>query len=155
MSTRNSFIFRHEKFIYFFILFLYLVPIWVNKYFLTLDGPCHLYNSRILLDYILGNNKSFYSDFYIPNFSLFPNWFSHIFLALAMLLAGPIIAEKLILTIYAVLFAILIRIIIKAIKPDNTIMSFMIFPFLYHYTFQMGFYNFCFSMVFAIAYILF
>lgn len=70
-----------EKYLFISLIIIFLTPIWGNKYFLTQDGPSHLYNSKILLDFVTSNNLEFYKEYYIVNKQLFPNWFSHIILA--------------------------------------------------------------------------
>ena len=56
------------------ILVFWLVPVWKLDFFVTGDGPCHLFNSKILLDWAQGVNKDFYKPFYFLNTNFDPNW---------------------------------------------------------------------------------
>lgn len=81
IQFRNIHFKQIEFFLFYALLIVFLIPVWGNKYFLTGDGPCHLYNSKILLDFITSNNPEFYKEYYVLNKNLEPNWFSHIILA--------------------------------------------------------------------------
>lgn len=156
VKTRFGNIFiKYEKYIFFGFIFLSIFPVWANNYFLTLDGPCHLYNSKMLLDYVRGDNADFYKNFYSANFKLYPNWFSHAVLAFFMFFLPPVTSEKLFITIYILLFLGFSRMLVKKINPDNIFVSYLFFPLLFHYSFQMGFYNYSYSLVFCFAYIVF
>ena len=41
---------------------LLLYPVVAHNYYLTGDGPSHVYNSRLLLDWICGKNVDFYKE---------------------------------------------------------------------------------------------
>src|SRR5262245_49019596 len=85
------------------ILVLHLLPVWLFTYFPSQDGPSHLANSIVLKDY--GKPGTRYHEFYELRWELFPNWTSHMLLAGLMTLAPPLIAEKLLLSIYIIGFA--------------------------------------------------
>ena len=59
---------------------LYLVPIWAYPYFPSTDGPSHLGNAWVLRNWFA--EPGIYQDTYQLNLSPFPNWFSHVTLAL-------------------------------------------------------------------------
>lgn len=144
-------IFRYEKYIFYTLLACLLIPIWSTIYFLTLDGPCHLYNAKILKDLWLNNHTAFYEQFYYLNKNLDPNWFSHVALALLMLIVKPLLAEKILLSIYIIIFAVSARLLVGCINRDNKILAILVLPFICHRTFQMGFYNYCFSLAFMVT----
>ena len=129
-------------------LVLYLFPVLTNKYFVTGDGPCHLYNSRVFLDFITGTNVDFYSDYYTLNQNFEPNWFSHIILAGLLTIFPGYLAEKVFITSYIVLFAFSFRFLIRQINKDNTFIVLLGLPFMYTHTLQMGFFNYSFSFIF-------
>lgn len=145
----------YEKALFIFLLIVSLIPIWSTKYFLTWDGPCHLYNAKILSDYISSKDVGYYDEYYRINRNLFPNWFSHIVLALLLKILPPFLAEKFFLSGYVVLYPLVFYYLIKAINDKNTFISFLVFPFIYSNAFQKGFYNFSFSIIFLFAAILF
>jgi len=130
------------------LVLILLVPIWQAKYFLSNDGPCHLYNSKLILDFVLGNHTDFYSEYYKLNSHAEPNWFSHASLALLLFFLPAFLAEKILLTAYVLLFAFSFRFLIRQINPQSTFLIFPALLFVYHFVFQMGFWNFSFSIAF-------
>lgn len=137
-----------EKILFVTLILISLIPIWQSKYFLTQDGPCHLYNSKVLLDYITSNNVELYNKYYYLNPNIEPNWFGHLSLVILLFLLPPFLAEKILLSLYVVLYPILLRSLLRIINENSVFLSLLGFPFLYHFTFQMGFYNFSFSILF-------
>lgn len=138
-----------EDAIYAGLVLLLLLPIWTNAYFPTQDGPMHLHNARILLDHALGKGQP-YDAYYGPNRSLFPYWFSHVALALLLTVFSPAIADKLFLTGYIVLVALLLRMLVQALRPGAGFLAFLGLPLVCAQPFQMGFLAFCFSYVFLL-----
>lgn len=114
---------------YFFYVFLVinLLPILVFKFFPTVDGPAHLYNSRLIIE-LLGQN-SLLDNYFIFN-EIAPNWLGHILLSFFQLLFPAYIAEKCLLLIYFIGFPVSFRAFIK-IQPDhNNTLIYLVFPFL-------------------------
>jgi hypothetical protein len=126
------------------LILIYLIPIWVITYFPSQDGPSHLYNAQILKEY---NNSDYkFNEFYDLNLKIFPNWFSHAFLAGLMYVFPPLIAEKLLISIYIILFPLSLFYLINAVNKGNTSFGILGFLFIYNYLFHMGFYNFVLSI---------
>jgi hypothetical protein len=123
-----------------FLVLVYVLPIWVFKYFPSQDGPCHIYNSFILRHY--NDPKYVFNQFYDVRKAPIPNWASHASMMLLMYLVPPLIAEKLLLTGYIVLMAVAMLYLVNAVEDDRTPLVFLGFPFIYNYLFLMGFYNF-------------
>jgi len=86
-----------------------------------------------------------YNHFYDLNDDPVPNWFSHLIMAFLMLFLPPLIAEKMLLTIYIVLFVASILYFLKSVGKEKMFFSLLAFPFIYNYLLHMGFYNFAFS----------
>ena len=135
------------------LLILGLTYIWGQKFFLTSDGPTHVYNSKILLDYLCGENTDFYSRFYQISFSFFPNWFTHASLLLFQIFLTPVLAEKVLVSIYVIMFPVSFLFLVKQFSSRISFLSLLIFPFVFHFVFYYGFYNFCFSIAFAFLFI--
>ncbi|MBK8196103.1 MAG: hypothetical protein IPK76_23985 [Lewinellaceae bacterium] len=89
-----------EPFIFYAILALWVVPLWSLDFFVTGDGPCHLYNSKILLDWYRGGYKDFYDPFYFLNTNFDPNWLFNLITTPLLAWVSPGIAEKIFLTLY-------------------------------------------------------
>jgi hypothetical protein len=142
---------RYESILFVTISLLMLWPIWSNTYFLTQDGPSHIYNAHVLLDYWHGWHTDFYNQYYTVNHGIEPNWFSHIALAVFMQFCSPATSEKLLLTLYVLCFLLCSRGLIMHISPANQFVSYLPLLFVYHHVLQKGFYNFSFSLVWMIA----
>ncbi len=132
------------------LLFIHLIPICIGKYFLTVDGPCHLYNSQVLSDILLGKHVDFYETFYQLNDHLNPNWFSHALMSLLLIFLPAFLVEKIVLIAYVLGFAIGFRRLVKLLMPKQWILPYFGFLFIYNSLFLFGFYNFSFSLVWLI-----
>lgn len=126
------------------LLVLYVLPIWIFKYFPSQDGPCHIYNSFILKHY---NDPGYvFNEFYGIRKEPVPNWTSHAVMMLLMYLVPPLIAEKLLLTGYIVLMAGGMLYLLNVVERGRTPLAFLAFPFIYSHLLLMGFYNFSLSI---------
>lgn len=92
-----------------------LAPIWLFRYIPTQDGPAHLYNSHILRQYL--NPDYNFQQFYNLRATLFPNWIAHALLGLSMFLFPPLIAEKVVISLYVILFPLAIAYLLEAVDP--------------------------------------
>ncbi len=145
MATRSSL--PSERWFFFALLLLALLPVWASgRFYVTGYGPCHVYNSKVLLDYMLGRNLDFYGNFYDLNLHLQPNWLSHISLAVLQLVFAPEIAEKVFLTGYVLLFGFGLRYLLRQINPESIFLSSVGLLFVWHHLLVSGFYNFAFSI---------
>ncbi|MDP7280306.1 MAG: hypothetical protein QGG39_10550 [Candidatus Poribacteria bacterium] len=129
---------------------LYLLPIWSIQFFPTQDGPSHVYNALIIKEYFNTDRYPLFQQYYNLNLQPMPNWFGHTVMAILMFALDPLIAEKLMLTGYVVLFLYSGRYLIASVDPAKKGLSFILFPFVYNYLLQMGFYNFSYSLGFCL-----
>ncbi|TNE50024.1 MAG: hypothetical protein EP343_09905 [Deltaproteobacteria bacterium] len=128
------------------LVILALLPIWLFPYFPTQDGPSHLYNAHILAEY--WNPNFVYSQYFQIQWQALPNWFSQAVLALLMKVVSPFAAEKIFLSFYVLFFLGCMAYFFRAVQPDrfpydSVLLSFF---FVYHFYFQMGFWNFSFGV---------
>ncbi len=123
-----------------------LVPIWAFKYFPSQDGPTHVENARILLDYGRPDQPAL-RDFYERSLDPVPNWFSHLFLAAVLPIAGPVGADKLFLTLYVLALPLAFRYALTARRPHAGLRLLLVLPFVYNQFLHLGFYNLAFSAV--------
>ena len=119
-----------------------LVQIWWPAYYLTGDGPCHLYNAKVLHDIWGGHDASFYQRFYDVIYAPNPNWLSSIIMGWFMYFANAVVAEKLFLTIYALVLASGFYKVIKQVSGSSSYIITIVFLFVFHHTLAKGFYNF-------------
>ncbi|HOZ50526.1 MAG TPA: hypothetical protein PLU17_01605 [Chitinophagaceae bacterium] len=132
--------------IYLLLVIVCLVQIWLPTYFVTGDGPCHIYNASILKDMILDQDESFYHSFYTINYQVNANWVSHVLLAFLLFFFKAAIAEKIILSTYILLFCCGFFKLVSALQGRQTFMILMIPLFVFSSLVLSGFYNFVLSM---------
>lgn len=128
-------------------LALCMLQLWLPAYYLTGDGPCHVYNSQVVHDIWAmckhaGLLKSFYTLQYQPN----PNWLSTIIIALLMYVVNGVVAEKIFLTIYVLLYVTGAVLLLKKMSGKYTYWMLAIFLLVFPLTLSKGFYNFSFSI---------
>ena len=127
-------------------LILAFVYIALPKYFLTNDGPCHVYNSFILKEFLTkGGSATFFSQFYTAAYVPNPNWMSHIMLAIFQLAFSGPVSEKLFLLCYTAIYVSGFSLLLRRLSGSYQF-SFLVFLFLFHHALCNGFYNFSLSI---------
>lgn len=137
---------KSEKYIFLLATILNLIPVLQGKFFPTMDGAAHLYNSNIINELIFKNN-SLFEMFFSINKVLVPNWIGHFVLSFFNLFIPAFIAEKILLLFYLIGLPYAFRILIKTINSQNIEFSYFIFPFCYSFLFILGFYNFSIAII--------
>ncbi len=135
---------RGEAIGFWSLLALYLVPVWAFAYLPTQDGPSHLANADILLHY--GASPARAEELFEVRAEFLPNWSSHLLLAGLFLVFPPLVAEKLLVTLYVVGFAAGFRYFLGGFSPRTRPLSWLGLLFVYNRCFWMGFYNCCLSL---------
>ena len=128
------------------LLVLHVVPIWLVQYFPTQDGPLHVENVLALLGH---GDSPLLQRWYVPNLGAQPNWLTQALFAGLLGLTSPILAEKLILSGYTVLFPLAFRVAM----PRGTRgwwAALLAFPFVHAFPFHMGFWNFTYGFALAL-----
>jgi hypothetical protein len=134
-----------EKWLFALLFILVILPVWIFPYFLTADGPCHVYNAGVLYDLLHGKGE-FFKDFFTVNTRPNPNWFSHAALVLLMHVFTGMVAEKILLTGCILLFVTGFRALLRTLAPERIFLSLWIFPFVWQVAMLMGFYNYMYSI---------
>lgn len=142
-----------ERTVFYFLLVIHFLYVWILPVFVTQDGPCHLYNSKILLDLMNGNGTEFYYQYYDLNLSLFPNWFSTIGLSFLLMFFTPVVAEKVFISVLIIALPLTFRFALKCINPRAVYLSSLVFLLSNNYFLLFGFYNFQWSIVFFCLFI--
>ncbi|MGE0090883.1 MAG: hypothetical protein AB7S50_15545 [Bacteroidales bacterium] len=146
MKNQNSLFYKYEFVLFAAFLFINLLPIALFKFLPTLDGPSHLHNANLIKN-LLFTDSDFLNKFYQLNNELLPNWSGHFILALFNSFFPAWIADKILILIYLILLPVSFRWFVKSINPNNYLLSYLIFPFCYSFTFFLGFYNFSLALV--------
>lgn len=137
---------NNNNFLFYSVLVFNLLLLALIKYYPSVDGPAHLYNSNVVFHLLRGNE--FLEQFYSLNHFYIPNWFCHVLLSALHLVFPMYIAEKVLLFFYISGMALSFRFLIKTINPENQYLSVFIYPFIYSFLFHLGFLNYSFSFIF-------
>lgn len=132
--------------LFFALAVLYVLPFWTVRYLPTVDGPSHTYNAWVLVNHGDSERYPRFSEHYRIDLRPHPNWIGHGALALFMLAFPPLVAEKLVVSAYVLLFLSGAWYLAGAVRPEERWPAFLAFPFAYHLLFQFGFYNFSFGL---------
>ncbi len=135
-----------EGLIFWARIFIHLIPLWSVNYFPTQDGPVHLENAVILSEYS-NPEAGILREYYVINNQGLSNWLIQLLLSSLTLISPLLIAEKILISGYIILFPISVRYCLKSANPDSAYFSVFAFPFVYNYTLHMGFFGFCYSLV--------
>lgn len=135
-----------EKYIFYLFIGVNLIPILNGKFFPTLDGAAHLYNSN-LINSLIFSSSSAVQDFFSFNPEPVPNWSGHFLLAFFNFFLPAFLAEKILLLLYVIALPIVFRRLVTAINPEGVFLSYFVFPFTYSFVFFLGFYNFSIALV--------
>lgn len=144
-----------ERSFFFIIVLLFASPLLVQSYFPTNDGPAHIYNSHLILEFITGNSN-IVSQLYQFNSHIEPNWIGHFLFVLFDFFFSSSISERLLVAICMVSLPISIRYFCKSTFTGKTYAAYLAIPFGYNFILVLGFYNFCLGLsilFFALAYL--
>jgi len=148
MSRVPSFL-RSEWFWFWTMVLVHLIPVFSYSIYPTLDGPAHVYNSRLLLNLLQGDELT--SALFALNGEIVPNWFSHATMAGLHTLFPALLAEKFIQILCILLLPVTARFLVRSIKPKAYWAGFLFFPFAHSFAFYLGFYNYCLGLSFYFA----
>lgn len=135
-----------ERHIFYAVLAINIILLLSVKFYPSMDGPAHLYNSNVLGQILQGETEL--SRFFSINSFVLPNWTGHFILAAFNLFLPAWLAEKVLLIFYIAGIAFSFRLLVSALNPEWKGLSILIFPFAYSFLFYLGFYNFSLSFVF-------
>ncbi len=133
---------KFEKYLFYFLVILHLIPVIILPYFVTHDGPAHVYNANLIY-HLLFESNSAVSDFFRFNPQILPNWISHLLLGVFALIMAPENAEKLVIILYTITFPLAFRSLVLQINPSSVAASYLVFPFLHAFCILTGLYSFC------------
>ncbi len=124
---------------------LHLLPIWANTWFVTLDGPCHLYNAHILLDLLRGDPTM--GAFFRINAFPEPYWSGQLFMAGLFTVLPAAGVEKIVFSVIVLGTGWAFQRICRTLDPERgPWAALLVAPFLLHYAVLLGFINFSFSL---------
>lgn len=133
---------RFEPYLFWLASLCMLLPIFLNPAVYTYDGPAHMYNARQLWEMLI-NQNSWLKQFYVLNPNP-DNWFVHGQLMLLQGLLGSVLAEKVWLAAYVLIFITGFR--RWMLHMQQRALSWWVFLFPYFFNLLMGQYSFALSV---------
>lgn len=106
----------HEKQLFALFSVSCMLPMLLPPYFMSYDGPAHLYNSRLLATWWWDHPGWLTEHLLLQNEAL-PNWLTYPFLAFFGEYLGYFTADKLLQAIYAGLLLYGFRYVVRAFQP--------------------------------------
>ena len=143
-----------EPYFFYFIVLLHCLPVILFKFFVTHDGPAHVYNAYLIKNILFHHDALTTSFFSLRSFPE-PNWTGHAMMLVLSKVFSPIHTERILLLIYIVLFPVAFRKSVQHTNPDSLLLSYLVFPFVYSYAFYGGLYNFILGIPLLLFVILF
>lgn len=123
--------------------FLHSLPVLLPAFFMSYDGPAHLYNSRLLAEWF-GPNQSWLEGFLFLQREALPNWITYPFLALFGELSNYFWADKLLQLTYVLSLMYAFRYLVRSFRTTNGLLSWLGGMLVYHHV--TGMYNFSMSL---------
>ncbi|HEX2834688.1 MAG TPA: hypothetical protein VHW00_16875 [Thermoanaerobaculia bacterium] len=131
---------------------LHLLPVWRVGHVPTGDGPAHVYNAMVMRELFAGTPE--FARVYEIDWRPHPNWLGHLLLVLAMSVAPPVMAEKLVVSLIVLTFIASLWAISGVVDVRNRVYAILALPLTFHMLLQLGFYNFTLGtalMLFSLA----
>jgi len=136
---------RNERLIFGLLIVIQLIPIWEFKYLPTTDGAAHVASADVMRK-IGDPSLTVFRQYYFVSGEPSPNLIGHLALAGLLSFLPPLVAEKVLVSLYIALFPLAVRYAVRSIRARATPLAFLAFPMVYSYVFAQGFYNFCLSI---------
>lgn len=129
----------------FALLALQAAAPWSGRYFMTMDGPSHLYTAHVAREILLGNSA--YQFFYQLQPAAFTNWGMVLCFNLASFLVTPAHAEKAVFTLCVVLAFVGFSCLVRSLHPSRAPFSPAINFLASVWFLWIGFYNYYLGVV--------
>lgn len=121
------------------LLLLHVLPVWIFPYFPSQDGPSHVYNAAVLLQYFHHGNYQL-RHFFDVQFSLAPNLTAQLLLPALMLVWSPLTAQRILISLIVVLLPLSVLYAGRHFDKRPTALLVGSFVFCYHNFLYMGFF---------------
>jgi hypothetical protein len=137
---------NYENLFFYCLLIIGLAPLFTQKYFVTLDGPAHLYNGVLIKSLLQGNYPEINHVFQFNTFPV-PNWIGHFLFAFFSLFLPDYLTEKMVLFLYLFITPFIFRKLVLFLAPENKTFSYLMILFVHNYLFYLGFFNLSFGIL--------
>ncbi|MBK9418616.1 MAG: hypothetical protein IPN62_15375 [Flavobacteriales bacterium] len=135
---------RLEPLLFTLLTALHLAPVHATRWFVTLDGPSHLYSARILKELLAGD--PFLAGFFRIHAEPVPYWLAHALMVPLHALLPAWAVDRMMYTLAVVGLAFAFRWFIRTVAPQRSWTALLVMPFLLHYALRLGFLNFSLSL---------
>ncbi len=135
---------RLEPLLFTLLTALHLVPVHATRWFVTLDGPSHLYSARILKEILAGD--PFLAGFFRIHAEPVPYWLAHALMVPLHALLPAWAVDRVMYSLAVVGLAFAFRWFIRTVAPQRSWTALLVMPFLLHYALRLGFLNFSLSL---------
>jgi hypothetical protein len=130
------------------VLVAQLVLIWAYPRIPTQDGPVHVASAIAFRD--LGEPGTSYGELFERRLAPFPNWTSHLLLAGLTRLVDPVVAEKLLVSLWLLLWPLGARRLAGAVGADREPVTGAALLLAFGRALWLGFYNFLLGVALAL-----
>jgi hypothetical protein len=137
---------KFEPYLFYLLLLVGLIPLFTHKYFVTLDGPCHLYNG-FLINYLISGEYPQISNLFTFNSFPVPNAISQLLFAFFSTFLPGFLAEKALIFIYLFFTPWVFRKLVLSVNPANGVLSWFMVLFVHNQNFYFGFFNLSFGIL--------
>lgn len=138
---------RMESLLFWLLLLAGLIPLMSHRFFVTLDGPAHLYSGMIIKSLLFDPHGTIGRLFTINPFPV-PNWTSHFLFTLFGTFLPGNLTEKAVIFLYLFFTPLIFRKLILFLRPKNRVLSWTMILFVHNQNFYFGFFNFSFGVLF-------
>ncbi len=129
------------------VILLNLAKLWFFKYFPSADGAAHIELAAVTRSLLSGNCPGISKIFtFTP--TIVPTWIANFILVPLLAIFPAFIAEKILVSIYIILFPLCLYPLFRKINPNSIVLLLAACLFLPNYTYYSGNYNFILSFLF-------
>lgn len=148
----HQWLLQNEAKLFFIWALLHTLPVLLPAFFMSYDGPAHLYNSRLLAEW-LGPNRAWLDQFVFLQHEPLPNWLTYPLLAVFGTLFNYFWADKLLQLLYVLGLLYAFRYLVRSFSSQTTLLAWLGGILVFHHV--TGMYNFSMSlplMMFILGY---
>ncbi|MDP2188399.1 MAG: hypothetical protein Q8J69_06920 [Sphingobacteriaceae bacterium] len=139
----HQWLLQHEAKSFLAWALLHTLPVLLPAFFMSYDGPAHLYNSRLLAEW-LGSNRDWLEQFVFLQQEPLPNWLTYPLLAGLGELFNYFWADKLLQILYVLGMLYAFRYLVRSFNTETTLLSWLGGVLVFHHI--TGMYNFSMSL---------
>lgn len=121
-----------------------LVPIWAPAYFPSQNGPWFLLPTQMFLRY--ADPSVNYSEYFVRNWHPIPHLLHDALVGLVSLIAPLLVAEKIVLTVNALLLPLSVFALLSVAAPQRRYLGYLSFLMVFSYPFMRGYHDFTLSI---------